>query len=146
MKEQQSFSDIEYGMRKRTTKREEFLGVINEVICWDEWCAYIHIITKESIEGLRIRHWQIRILIMRILSFWKVAALPDAGLPSSRYIPNNLVNTSANSFGYLSIFNRYRHLSHITCLEYSLWLYFFYDPLLWSYQCLVRFIATSFLE
>ena len=36
MKEQQSFSDIEYGMRKRTTKREEFLEVMDEVICWDE--------------------------------------------------------------------------------------------------------------
>ena len=41
MNGQQSFSDIEYGMRKRATKREAFLDAMNEVIIWDEWCAYI---------------------------------------------------------------------------------------------------------
>lgn len=38
---QPSFSDVEYGMRKRTTKREEFLKVMNETIPWEEWVAYI---------------------------------------------------------------------------------------------------------
>lgn len=41
MNRQQSFSDIEYGMCKQTTKREMFLNALNEVIVWDEWCAYI---------------------------------------------------------------------------------------------------------
>jgi IS5 family transposase len=36
-----SFSDIEYGRRKRKTKREEFLRIMNEMIPWDEWIAYI---------------------------------------------------------------------------------------------------------
>jgi IS5 family transposase len=36
-----SFSDIEYGMRKRMTKREEFLKAMDEFIPWDEWVAYI---------------------------------------------------------------------------------------------------------
>ena len=30
-------SDIEYGNRKRITKREEFLDTIEELIPWDEW-------------------------------------------------------------------------------------------------------------
>lgn len=41
MKGQQSFSDIEYGMRKRTTKREAFLDTMDTCIVWDEWCALI---------------------------------------------------------------------------------------------------------
>ena len=38
---QPSFSDIEYGLRKRITKREEFLKAMDEFIPWDEWMAYI---------------------------------------------------------------------------------------------------------
>lgn len=41
MNGQQSFSDMEYANRKRKTKREEFLEVMNEVIPWDEWTAII---------------------------------------------------------------------------------------------------------
>ena len=33
---QQSFSDIEYSMRKKITKREEFLNIMEEIIPWDE--------------------------------------------------------------------------------------------------------------
>jgi len=38
---QPSFTDIEYGLRKRTTKREEFLRAMDEFIPWKEWVAYI---------------------------------------------------------------------------------------------------------
>lgn len=38
---QQSFTDIEYSLRKRTTKRDEFLRIMNDSIPWDEWVAYI---------------------------------------------------------------------------------------------------------
>lgn len=30
------FGDVEYVMRKRTTKREEFLKIMDESILWDE--------------------------------------------------------------------------------------------------------------
>ena len=36
-----TLSDIEYGLRKRTTKRDEFLQIMNDAIPWDEWVAYI---------------------------------------------------------------------------------------------------------
>lgn len=36
-----TLSDIEYGRRKRTTKRDEFLQIMNDSIPWDEWVAYI---------------------------------------------------------------------------------------------------------
>jgi IS5 family transposase len=36
-----SLSDIEYGRRKRTTKRDEFLRIMDQSIPWDEWVSYI---------------------------------------------------------------------------------------------------------
>ncbi len=41
MKNQQSFTDIEYSNRKQLTKREEFLGTMQEIIPWDKWVALI---------------------------------------------------------------------------------------------------------
>ena len=38
---QQTFSDIEYSGRKRKTKREEFLEIMNEIIPWEEWIEFI---------------------------------------------------------------------------------------------------------
>ena len=38
---QQTFSDIEYSGRKRTTKRDEFLAIMNEIIPWQEWVDLI---------------------------------------------------------------------------------------------------------
>jgi len=38
---QQTFSDVEYDNRKRKTKREEFLDMMEEIIPWDEWVDYI---------------------------------------------------------------------------------------------------------
>jgi len=34
---QQTLSDMEYGYRKKKTKREEFLDLMDEIIPWDEW-------------------------------------------------------------------------------------------------------------
>ena len=36
-----TFSDLEYSMRKRKTKREEFLDIMNEIIPWDEWVEFV---------------------------------------------------------------------------------------------------------
>lgn len=36
-----SFSDIEYGNRKRTTRRDEFLQTMDQIIPWEEWVTYI---------------------------------------------------------------------------------------------------------
>ena len=38
---QESFSDMEYRHRKKKTKRDEFLEIIDEIIPWDEWVALI---------------------------------------------------------------------------------------------------------
>lgn len=41
MKQQQTFTDIEYSCRKKQTKREEFLEIMDEIIPWDEWVDVI---------------------------------------------------------------------------------------------------------
>lgn len=38
---QQTFSDYEYSKRKRKTKREEFLEIMDEIIPWEEWISMI---------------------------------------------------------------------------------------------------------
>ena len=38
---QQTFSDYKYSNRKRKTKREEFLEIMDEIIPWDEWISLI---------------------------------------------------------------------------------------------------------
>jgi IS5 family transposase len=39
--DQPNSSDVEYSMRRRTTKREKFLKGMDEIIPWNEWVAYI---------------------------------------------------------------------------------------------------------
>ena len=38
---QMTFSDYEYSKRKKKTKREEFLDVMEEIIPWDEWVEFV---------------------------------------------------------------------------------------------------------
>ena len=38
---QETFTDIEYSFRKKKTRREEFLEIMNEIIPWDEWVGVI---------------------------------------------------------------------------------------------------------
>ena len=38
---QESFSNMEYRRRKKKTKREEFLEIMDEIIPWDEWVSLI---------------------------------------------------------------------------------------------------------
>lgn len=38
---QESFSDMEYGCRRRKTKREEFLEIMDEIIPWEEWVGIL---------------------------------------------------------------------------------------------------------
>ena len=38
---QNTFTDIEYSFRKKKTKREEFLEIMEEIIPWNEWVGVI---------------------------------------------------------------------------------------------------------
>ena len=41
MEDQITFTDVEYGNRKRTTKREEFLNKMDDIIPWEAWVDMI---------------------------------------------------------------------------------------------------------
>jgi len=45
-----SFTDIEYANRKRKTKRDEFLKIMDDIIPWDEWVSIIkpHYFTNKT--------------------------------------------------------------------------------------------------
>ena len=38
---QQTFSDMEYANRRKKTKRDEFLEIMEEIIPWEEWVAHV---------------------------------------------------------------------------------------------------------
>lgn len=38
---QMTFSDYAYSLRKRKTKQEEFLEIMNEIIPWEEWTEFV---------------------------------------------------------------------------------------------------------
>ena len=41
MKDQITLTDVEYGNRKKATKREEFLNKMEEIIPWKAWVEMI---------------------------------------------------------------------------------------------------------
>ena len=41
MVHQKTFTEIEYESRKRKTRREEFLTIMEKIIPWDEWVSII---------------------------------------------------------------------------------------------------------
>ena len=48
---QETFTDIEYSCRKKKTKREEFLEIMDEIIPWDEWVGVIRPCYPEGKRG-----------------------------------------------------------------------------------------------
>ena len=39
--QQQTFTDVEYSRRKKRTRREEFLNMMDKIIPWNEWIDLI---------------------------------------------------------------------------------------------------------
>ena len=72
---QKTFTDIEYSFRKKKTKREEFLEIMDEIIPWDEWVGVIKPIIPRG--SVAVRPWGLRkccggiccIILFRCCSF-----------------------------------------------------------------------------
>ncbi len=79
---QASFSDIEYGMRKRTTKRDEFLKAMDEFIPWAEWVSLIEPYYPSGQRGRRPLGIE-KMLRMYLLQCW--FSLSDEGLEDAIY-------------------------------------------------------------
>jgi IS5 family transposase len=79
---QQNFTDIEYMNRKRPTKRDEFLRMMNNIIPWSEWIAYIKPYYFNNKVGRPARGIEI-MLRMFLLQAW--FTLSDEGIEDSIY-------------------------------------------------------------
>lgn len=82
MSEQQSFADWEYANRKRKTKRDEFLEIMEEVIPWDEWTALVEPYYPNGKRGRPPRGVE-TMLRMYLLSNW--FTLSDEGVEDAIY-------------------------------------------------------------
>jgi IS5 family transposase len=82
MGKQQSFTDIEYANRKRRTRRDEFLEMMEELIPWEEWVA---VVTPYYYSGKRGRPPRgIEIMLrMYLLANW--FNLSDEGVEDAIY-------------------------------------------------------------
>lgn len=66
---QTTFSDIEYGNRKRTTKREEFLDIMDEIIPWEEWVEFVRPYYPSGKRGRSVKGIE-TMLRMYLLQTW----------------------------------------------------------------------------
>ena len=82
MKNQTTFSDVEYQNRKHTTPREAFLDAMNEIISWDRWIAMIAPYYPSGKRGCPTRGIE-TMLWMYLLQIW--FNLSDVGAEDAIY-------------------------------------------------------------
>lgn len=66
---QETFTDIEYSFRKKKTKREEFLEIMDEIIPWEEWISIIEPYYPKGNRGRRPMGIE-KMLRMYLLQIW----------------------------------------------------------------------------
>jgi IS5 family transposase len=79
---QQTFTDIEYANRKRQTKRDEFLKIMEGIIPWDEWVSLIKPFYFDNKVGRPARGIEM-MLRMFLLQAW--FNLSDEGIEDTIY-------------------------------------------------------------
>lgn len=77
MEVQSSFADIERSGRRRVTKREQFLGMMNGIIPWDAWISMIKPFYPDGMHGRSVRGIE-TMLRMYLLQVW--FSLSDEGV------------------------------------------------------------------
>ena len=79
---QMTFSDYEYSLRKRKTKREEFLDIMNEMIPWEEWVEFVRPYYPNGKRGRPTKGIE-KMLRMYLLQIW--FNLSDEGVEDAIY-------------------------------------------------------------
>ena len=82
MKDQITFTDVEYGNRKKTTKREEFLNKMEEIIPWKAWVEMIRPYYPKGEHGRPVRGIE-TMLRMYLMQTW--FNLSDEGTEDAIY-------------------------------------------------------------
>ncbi len=79
---QETFTDMEYSCRKKETKREEFLEIMDEIIPWEEWVGIIAPYYPEGKRGRPPMGIE-KMLRMYLLQIW--LNLSDPGTEDAIY-------------------------------------------------------------
>ena len=79
---QMTFSDYEYSNRKRITKREDFLDIMDEIIPWDEWVEFVKPYYPSGKRGRPTKGIE-KMLRMYLLQVW--FNLSDEGVEDAIY-------------------------------------------------------------
>ena len=79
---QMTFSDYEYSNRKRITKREEFLDIMDEMIPWEEWVEFVKPYYPSGKRGRPTKGIE-KMLRMYLLQVW--FNLSDEGVEDAIY-------------------------------------------------------------
>lgn len=79
---QQTFSDIEYSNRRKKTRREEFLGSMDEMIPWDHWVSIIRPYYPSGKRGRPPKNIE-AMLRMYLMQNW--FSLSDEGIEDAIY-------------------------------------------------------------
>ena len=82
MEKQQSFTDIEYGQRRHSTKREVFLEEMDAILPWEQWVSFIAPFYPNGKRGRRPQEIE-RMLRMLLLQTW--FNLSDEGIEDAIY-------------------------------------------------------------
>lgn len=80
--EQPSFTDLEYGNRRRVSKRERFLEAMDATIPWDEWVGLIQPFYYDGKRGRKPKPLE-TMLRMYLLQVW--FSLSDEGVEDAVY-------------------------------------------------------------
>ena len=121
---QMTFSDFEYSNRKKKTKREEFLDVMEDIIPWDEWVEFVRPYYPNGRRGRPTKGIE-KMLRMYLLQVW--FNLSDEGIEDAIYdsyafrkfmgievskMPFMTAMHSENSWVLISTRNKFRTLQH----------------------------------
>ena len=79
---QQTFGDIEYSNRRRTTRREKFLAIMDAIIPWAEWIAMIQPYYYANTRGRKPKDIEV-MLRMYLMQDW--FNLSDEGIEEAIY-------------------------------------------------------------
>jgi len=96
MSHQKTFTDFEYDNRKRKTRREEFLAMMDKVIPWNEWVAIISPYYPSGKRGRPVRGIE-TMLRMYFLQIW--FSLSDEMTEESIYDSHAMRKFMRVSFG-----------------------------------------------
>ena len=77
-----TFRDYAYSLRKRKTKREEFLDIMNEIIPWEEWVEFVRPYYPNGKRGRPTKGIE-KMLRMYLLQIW--FNLSDEGVEDAIY-------------------------------------------------------------